>query len=224
MTYIVVNKSKEIQRSMLQTLLTKLYGREIDHSPDIHILNLAEKNSIGVEQVKEFQKKMMYKPFQEKIQTSIIMEGEKMTHQAQNSLLKTLEESPSYTAYIICADNEKNLLPTITSRGHVIYSPGNIQADENSQILDESILDLPIVQKFEMIEGYAKEKTSSLEFINNIEEIFRHRLELDIKNGKIESSKRNMDILKKIDDSRMKISANCNRRLVLEALIVTLET
>lgn len=43
-------------------------------------------------------------------------EGEKMTPQAQNALLKTLEEPPAYAVILILTSNVEELLPTIISR------------------------------------------------------------------------------------------------------------
>ena len=223
MTYIIVGKSKNTQNQILKKSLKRLFKKDLENSPDIHILNPEEKNSIGIEEVKVFQKEMMYKPFEEKFQAGVIFQAEKLTHQAQNALLKTLEETSDYSIYFLCVDNEKNLLPTIISRGQIIYSQQDI--DEQEEIGDsslENIFDLDLVNQFQIIEEYSQDKNLSLEFINTIEKIFHKRLELEIKNGNIESSKKNKDFLKIIQESRDKISANCNRRLTLEAMIIQL--
>jgi hypothetical protein len=78
------------------------------------------------------------------------------------------------------------------------------------------------LEQFNTIEKYSKDKDSSLAFINSLEERFRKRLELDIKNGNIDSSQKNLSLLKTVQKSREKISANCNRRLTLEAMVVEL--
>lgn len=223
MTYIMVSKSEEAQKLQLQALLKKLFKKDIQQSPDIHILDPLEKNSIGIEEIKVFQKEMVYRPFEESIQVGIISQSQKLTTQAQNALLKTLEDTSKYSIYILCVDNERNLLPTIRSRGQVIYSAKELNTldsvidNENKDILDMNLLD-----QFNIVEKYSKEKSSSLELINDIERLFKEKLELDIKNGNIDSSKRNMGFLKIIQNSREKISANCNRRLTLEAMMVQL--
>ena len=225
MTYIIVGKSKTTQNYMLQKNLKKLFKKDLLNSPDIHILDPKEKNSLGIEEVKNFQKEMMYKPFQEKFQAGIIIQAEKLTHQAQNALLKTLEDTSDYSVFFLCVDNEKNLLPTIISRGQVIYSLENIE-DENEIHTEEDtiekIFELDLIEQFNLIEKYSQDRNLSLEFINTIEKKFCKRLELDIKNGNIEGSKKNTDFLKIIQESREKISANCNRRLTLEAMIIQL--
>ncbi len=219
----MVSKSEEAQKLQLQALLKRLFKKDIQQSPDIHILDPLEKNSIGIEEIKVFQKEMVYRPFEESIQVGIISQSQKLTTQAQNALLKTLEDTSKYSIYILCVDNERNLLPTIRSRGQVIYSAKELNTldsvidNENKDILDMNLLD-----QFNIVEKYSKEKSSSLELINDIERLFKEKLELDIKNGNIDSSKRNMGFLKIIQNSREKISANCNRRLTLEAMMVQL--
>ncbi len=79
------------------------------------------------------------------------------------------------------------------------------------------------MEQFQIADEYAKSKDTALQFIEAIENIFRKRLELDIKNGKIDSSKENLALLKIIQESRDKISANCNRRLTLEAMLMQLK-
>jgi DNA polymerase III delta prime subunit len=164
---------------------------------------------------------MKYKPFQEEKQVGIILQAEKLTTQAQNALLKTLEETTETSLYILCVNNERNLLPTIKSRGIVIYSFSQIEKTTVEEDL-ENFLDLDPLEQFNTIEKYSKDKDSSLAFINSLEERFRKRLELDIKNGNIDSSQKNLSLLKTVQKSREKISANCNRRLTLEAMVVEL--
>ncbi len=221
MTYILVDRSKGGES--LQQLLAQIYDRDIKNSPDIHALDSSEKNSIGIEEVKAFQKEMMFQPFEEKIQVGIIAEAEKLTSQAQNALLKTLEESSDTSIYILCVANEKNLLPTIRSRAKIIYSKKLSHGDiENLNDLND-IFEKDILEQFQIAEEYAKSKDTALQFTATVEDLFRRRLELDIKNGKIDSSKENLALLKIIQESRDKISANCNRRLTLEAMLMQLK-
>ncbi len=56
------------------------------------------------------------KPYESKYKIYIIPEGEKMNQAAQNALLKTLEEPPSYIIIIILTNNLNAFLPTIISR------------------------------------------------------------------------------------------------------------
>jgi len=226
MTYILVNKNKEGREASLRETLNKVFNRELREEeiktcPDIHILDIEEKNSIGIEDIKDFLIEMRYKPFQEGIQAGIIKEAQKLTQQAQNALLKTLEETTKYSVYILPVDNEKNLLATIRSRGRVIYSQNkNYEPEEKLDI--QNILESDLYNKFLVAEKYSTDKDSSLKLIMNFEEYFKKKLELDIKNGNIGSSRTFAETLKNLQKSRDKIIANCNRRLVLESIMLQL--
>lgn len=216
MTYIFVGSKKED----FSEFVNKIHGKEVEKSPDVHILDSTEKNSIGIEEIKDFQKEMMYKPFEEEKQIGIIKEAEKLTPQAQNALLKTLEDSPDTSIYILFVDNERNLLPTIRSRGKIVYSKFRKEIETDDSIKD--ILNIDLLKQFETVEEYSKTKEKSLLLISSIEEVFKNKLELDIKNGNIDSSKKTLSSLKLLQESREKISANCNRRLTLEAMFIHL--
>lgn len=231
MTYIIAHKKEQLQKQELKRLLTQLFGKVISDSPDIHLLNPEDKNSIGIEEVKELQQSMRFKPFQEEIQVGIILNAQKLTHQAQNSMLKSLEDSSETSIYILCVDNEKNLLPTIRSRGVILYpkrqeeKEGNIPEDKSDvENVMMTFFDLSPIEQFSIIEEYSENKEDSLAFINALEETLREQLELDIKNGNIDSSQRNLEFLKVVEKSREKISSNCNRKLTLEAMIMQLKT
>jgi len=223
MTYILVDKYKKQNASVsLFSFLSTLFEHSITEydlntNPDIHLLDSVDKNTIGIEEIKSFQLEMRYKPFQEKFQVGIIMDAEKLTIQSQNALLKLLEESGEDSIYILYDDNEKNLLPTIRSRGRVTY----LQSESvSSEIPEFEISDMDIAQRFELANEYCQTKDSAISLINSLDEYFRTKLELEIKNGNIESSRSITKSLQILDESRKKISANCNRRLVLEDLVL----
>ncbi len=102
----------------------KLLPDKSEIDPDFIILQpeIAQKNevvkksSIKIEQMREFLRKINLSPQSGKHKIAIIDEAEKMNKAAQNSLLKTLEESPPGVILILISQNERMLLPTIISR------------------------------------------------------------------------------------------------------------
>jgi len=222
MTYLLISKDPRSQIEYLQSFLSQVLEKEItdiQQTPDIHILDRREENSIGIEDVKDFVKEMIYKPFGEGKQIAIIYQSEKLTSQAQNSLLKTLEESNDDTIYILCVDNEKNVLSTIYSRSKPIYikqefSPTKVEKPE--------ILEKDLVEQFNYVESISKDKQVCLDFLASFEGYLKIELEKEIKNDNINSSRAISAQLKDIRDTREKIDSNCNKKLVLEALFISL--
>lgn len=66
--------------------------------------------------MREMQEKVYQKPIVSDKKVFIIDQVEKMTEEAQNSLLKTLEEPPEYMVIILITSNENKLLNTVKSR------------------------------------------------------------------------------------------------------------
>lgn len=87
------------------------------NQPDIIRITHEKPGSIGVEDIRsQINQDMGIKPYSSPRKIYIINEGEKMTTQAQNALLKTLEEPPEYGIILILTTNVNSLLPTILSR------------------------------------------------------------------------------------------------------------
>ena len=85
--------------------------------PDVKWITHEKANSIGVDEVREqINNDIVIKPYSSKYKVYIIDEAEKMTVQAQNALLKTIEEPPEYGVVILLTSNITALLPTIQSR------------------------------------------------------------------------------------------------------------
>lgn len=228
MTYLIVGQDTEKQESMVLEIISKSFGKiyseitDIYKIPDVHILELKEKNSIGIEDVKNFQSEMKFKPFEQNQQFGIIFESEKLTHQAQNALLKTLEESEDNTVYLLCVDNEKNLLQTIISRSQLIYLTGKQSREESIEI--PNILSMNLVEQFGYVEEVSKSKVGSFELINNLEQYYKQILDENIINRDMKEIRRIKNNLLFLNDCRMKINANCNKRMVLESLVINLQS
>lgn len=85
--------------------------------PDIIFITHEKPNTIGVDDIRsQINSDVAIKPYSGPKKIYIINEGEKMTVQAQNALLKTLEEPPEYAVILILTSNVNTLLPTILSR------------------------------------------------------------------------------------------------------------
>lgn len=89
---------------------------ETNNHPDI-VWVTHEKLSIGVDDIREqINNDIGVKPYSGPRKIYIIGDADKMTEQAQNALLKTIEEPPKYAVVILLAENVNRLLSTILSR------------------------------------------------------------------------------------------------------------
>ena len=85
--------------------------------PDIINIVHEKPNSIGIEEIRgQLISDAGIKPYSSPYKIYIISDAQLLTLQAQNALLKTIEEPPSYVVILLLTNNLDALLPTITSR------------------------------------------------------------------------------------------------------------
>ena len=90
---------------------------ESGNHPDIIRVTHEKPNSISVDDIREqVNNTIMIKPYQGPYKVYIIDHADMMTPQAQNALLKTIEEPPQYAVIMLLVENAEILLPTINSR------------------------------------------------------------------------------------------------------------
>lgn len=86
-------------------------------SPDVITVGLeGEKVTIGVETVRNLKNDMYTAPNDLSVKVYIIEDADRMTVQAQNAFLLSLEEPPSYVIFFLICENSINLLETVRSR------------------------------------------------------------------------------------------------------------
>lgn len=95
-----------------------LHGTHPDH------IVIEEDKSIKVDQVRSLIDRLSVRPYEGGRHTVVIERADAMTPQAQNALLKTLEEPPGSAVIFLLAEKAAPLLPTILSRVRLIrFSP-----------------------------------------------------------------------------------------------------
>lgn len=106
-----------------------------NNHPDFMIIN-EEGNAIKIEQIRSITEKVIEKPIISTKKVYIINDADKMTKEAQNCLLKTLEEPPAYVTIILISSNENVILNTIKSRCMTLKFK-NISDDDLSKFAKE---------------------------------------------------------------------------------------
>lgn len=147
---------------------------ENNNNPDIIIID-EQDESIKTEQIKELVKNVLEKPIQGDKKIYIINNSENMTREAQNSLLKTLEEPPEYVIVILITSNENLLLNTIKSRCIKIQFQ-NLSDEEIKQYfrMANQVIDDSIIKIFGGSIEKALKLKDNLDTYKNIKNIFKN--------------------------------------------------
>ena len=88
--------------------------------PDIHVIGRDGKASIGVDAIRFLRSDVLIPPNDLDTKIYVIEDADTMTVQAQNALLLTLEEPPSYVLFLLLCDGADKLLETIRSRAPIL--------------------------------------------------------------------------------------------------------
>lgn len=87
------------------------------NQPDIIHVTHEKPGTISVEEIRtQLNNDILIKPYSSPRKIYIVDEADKLTVQAQNALLKTIEEPPEYGVIVLITNNADALLPTILSR------------------------------------------------------------------------------------------------------------
>ncbi|MFC1780109.1 hypothetical protein ACFLY9_00220 [Patescibacteria group bacterium] len=215
--------AEEISRKILQLSSTKPYKSH----PDVFGIWPEHVNgkTIKIEQVHEFIRKTQLKPFSAQYKIGIIISIEKTTKEAQNALLKTLEEPPQNTFLILTTSKKDKLLPTIISRCQVLEQEEKTSVKSDLKTV-KRILRGNIIDRFQFVEEITKQKnrTKVFEDVNELTEnllcFFRQRL---LKNQKkTEKVEKIIELIGLIETTQAAIERNVNTRLALESLMINL--
>lgn len=87
----------------------------MEEHPDLFMLAPLKKE-LGIEPIRQLRKDVQYPPFEAPIRMIVIQSAERMTKEASNAFLKTLEEPSSHNIFVLEAQHKKGILPTILSR------------------------------------------------------------------------------------------------------------
>lgn len=89
-------------------------------SGDVVWINSGDKATIGVDVIRDLRSGLYVTPNDSEVRTYIIESAEKMTPQAQNALLLTLEEPPDFVMFLLLTEDSTKLLETIRSRAQTV--------------------------------------------------------------------------------------------------------
>ena len=132
--------AKELSKILLNT-------NNLEYSPDYIDISSNENSSIKIEKIRDLQKDIIVKPHSN-YKIYLIDEADKLTEQAQNALLKTLEEPPSYIVFILITSNKERILDTIKSRCELIkfsaISPRDMKTYFENMNFNEEKIDIAI--------------------------------------------------------------------------------
>ncbi|MDD2717448.1 MAG: hypothetical protein PHW04_16275 [Candidatus Wallbacteria bacterium] len=120
-SFLIMSPSRYLNSRFASHLAESLWGLESHSIPaDWLIVRKERANNISVEDARKIREFIQFKPLTGKGKIVIIEDADTLSIEAQNALLKPIEEPPPGVNFLLCARNRDNLLPTINSRVSLI--------------------------------------------------------------------------------------------------------
>ena len=214
-SFLIVSKDKNKASEHINNFLKK---EEIDA---LDISQQVFEKAMGIPDVRNIQKKILLKPFKSKSKAIVIDAPQGITTQAQNSLLKVLEEPPINTFIFIKTSQKETILPTIQSRCTIIELKAegqvhleNYEVSYNSML--ETIFEGRVGDKLKIAQDLASDKEEMVAWLEKMSLFVRSKL---LKNP---TDTKYIKFLKDLQRTYVVIkSTNVSPRTALESLLLS---
>ena len=181
-SFILIAKEKEKRKSYVTDYAEKQKVAPVDITTiEKDTAAKSTTTSIGIETVKQMQKNLYFKPIKSTNKLIVLEDAHLLTTEAQNALLKVLEEPPEHTHIILGTESREALLPTILSRCQIIeLQEENKQlakkTREELQLFIQSLPELSLSDRLKKAEQLAKDKEKAITWIENLILILREQI------------------------------------------------
>ncbi|MBI4096635.1 MAG: hypothetical protein HY425_02855 [Candidatus Levybacteria bacterium] len=214
-SFLIIAKDKDKAAAYISNFLKE----EGIHSLDIDLQTFEK--IMGIQDIRSIQKSILLKPFRGKTKAVIIKAYENITTEAQNAMLKILEEPPANTLIIISIARKELLLPTILSRCKIIdlkekeMPTINEDSEKFNDILN-TIFNGKIAAKLRIAQDVARNTEDPSVWLEKISIFVRSKLAENYNNPKY------LEFLRKLQKTYGNIKGtNVSKRVALENLFLS---
>lgn len=207
--------------------------------PEVYIIDKKENETIKIDEIRKLFEDALEKPIISNRKIYIIKNAEKLNVNAQNAILKILEEPPSYIHIFLISKNIDNILPTIKSRTKKIYIYDLEEQKKYEQNLQKEKKDIKAnddkntleVNNYDKFDNIFKDigKLSQFSYYNKYKKLFtkeNYKNEMtyleevydnNLNKGKIYNIAKIYSVLL---ETKRKISNNCNYEMLIDNFLI----
>lgn len=212
-SFIIDSKNLEMGVEEAKKISTR---KKVDFF-DFEVLDF---EGLGIEDVRRIQKKIFLRPFKGEKKSLVIVLREAITIEAQNSMLKLLEEPPPSSLIFIVINNHLSLLPTIISRVKIIELKQERESNDDS--LNRFMQIKTDGDALSLAAEVSKDKTSAILWLENLIFSAREKMLENLKNK--HEALRIRSLIHQVELAHYDLkNTNTNQRLVLENLFINIK-
>lgn len=202
-----------------EAVLAKARAIAKEHEIDPFDFSVIEdEKTFGIDTFRKNKDQIFLKPIRGANKIVVLDLWSGATIEAQNAMLKVLEEPPESTMLAILGKKKDYFLPTIVSRCQIIEIKDSYEVGEGKEF--EDLLSSHMTKKFVAAQDLSKDKEKALEFIKEAVLYLREKMR---KEAVGEEAKRAARMIRELEKAYYSLSeTNINPRMVLENLLLSL--
>lgn len=219
---IISSQSTDYYYNKINEIKAKYKIDENSKADYLEIRVQNKKSSIGIDQMKSLIVWSKIKPYNSKGKLACIFSAELLTIEAQNSILKILEEPNKNNTYVLLTNNFTNLLPTILSRCELIFDNTEYikEIDINDFIKMDLIDRFKYVQKIYDIKDSKEKSNSIIKLFYSLLKFFQKKLYIAVKQQNEQDIKTHSFNIDLINQCNSMIKSNVPAKTVLNYMIL----
>lgn len=232
---LFISPSLEERVGEIKRILSEA-GLSLNH-PDL--LYFPDDSKLGIEQARKIKEHFSLKPYSSKGRAVVLEDASVITVEAQNALLKTLEEPPEEAMLLLGANSDADLLPTVLSRVQIVILGDNTpgvksghtasshtgSGTENDRFRGD--LEILVNSTLEERFAYVEKLKERPEFLHFMVSFFRQKL-LDTSNYSTSDRSLNNSVdqlkffIRELLEAEQWAAQNVNIRAILEYLMLVM--
>lgn len=232
-TYLLTGGGLDAQKKLVSAFAADLFTQTGETAPEIIQKKLNEGNhpdfkwmgedesqkNLKIDQVRDMIGWSMMRPYEAAWKIFAVASAERLTVDAQNALLKTLEEPPAKTVYFMLVENRANLLDTIRSRAF------ELRLNPPAEAVETKAEDIEVPEGFgrkkwedffEEYQGLSKQELQV--FLESLAAYFRHLMRSS--SYRQEMFDAWLAVQDSLYESQAALDSNANQKLVMTRLAV----
>jgi len=226
--YLVVSKNTEYAYSQVKEFVEKiLNANDLSNNVDYKLIESEDGKSIKINQIRDMQSDVAIKPIKGDRKIYVIVDADKMNEQAQNCILKTLEEPPLYASIFLITAFPEKLIDTVNSRVKRVKIDGENEIKEFERVKSfiDNMNNISDTDKLKFADYFADNKDDFRDILKYMI-VYYHELIQKILSSEQKSDtitcrelSENISVCEKCIE---KLDRNCNFNMIVDYLLLQL--
>ncbi len=215
--FLILGKNKEDRD---REIASRIAAWKISSWDTIRLTS--ESPSIGIESVRDFVRALTQSPLNSPFKVGVIEEIERLTTEAQNALLKTLEEPPPHTYLLAETSAVESLLPTILSRFLLVNLGAGVASNEEKNTTKQMLIAIAgsgIANRLQRVDELARSREDGRRLVDAMLTTISTMLH---EKDPVIPTHALTRFTRKLLAARSQLAVNVNPRLVLDNVFISI--